>query len=886
MGQRDKSLWVRYGVAALCVVLATGLRLLLDPILGDKIPYPTLMLGVMVASWYGGFGPGAAATVWSAVASVRFLLPPRDSFAVEGWDNQVGLTLFLVGCFGIALLGGAMRKAQRRAEDNAEELLQAEEHLRVTLQSIGDGVICTDADGRVTFLNPVAAQLTGWREDEADGKPLLDVFTIVNENSRLSVENPALRALNEGVIVGLANHTILIARDGTERPIDDSAAPIRNKVGRVIGSVLIFRDITERYRAEAENRDARQQVATTLESITDGFMRLDRDWRVVYVNDEAERINQLPRSETLGKTLWKLFPAVVGTILEIEFRRAVAEQVTVEFENHYEPWDQWYSLKGYPTPGGGLTVYMRDITDWKRAEDDLARLAAESERQRRLYEAVLTNTPDFAYVFDLNHRFIYANHALLKTWGRTWDEAIGKNCLELGYEPWHAAMHDREIEHVIASKQPIRGEVSFNGTNGQRQYDYTFVPVIGVNGEVEAVAGTARDVTERKQSEEQFRALAESITQLAWTAKPDGHIFWYNRRWFDYTGTTFEQMEGWGWQSVHDPAELPKVLERWKESIATGERFDMVFPLKDKDGVFRPFLTRIEPVKDDEGRVLQWVGTNTDISDAKRVEEELRRLTAELSEADHRKDEFLATLAHELRNPLAPIRNGLELMRLSGSDPTTVEEARSMIERQLAQMVRLVDDLMDVSRISRGKIELRKERLSLNAVLTNAIETSRPLIDEMGHELTVTLPKHPVEVEADLTRLAQVFMNLLNNAAKYSQRGGQIWLTAESHGCDVTVSIKDTGIGIAADQLPHIFEMFSQVEHSLEKSQGGLGIGLSLAKQLVEMHGGKIEVRSEGPGKMPRRTRTRRRICFHIGSPPRTHSTMMDGFDLVTPSGN
>ena len=459
--------------------------------------------------------------------------------------------------------------------------------------------------------------------------------------------------MKEGVVVGLANHTILIARDGNERPIDDSAAPIRSTVGEVIGCVLIFRDITERHRAEAENRDARQQLATTLESITDGFMRLDRNWRVVYVNDEAERINQLPRSETLGKPLWELFPAVVGTILEVEFRRAVAEQVTVEFENHYEPWDRWYSLKGYPTPCGGLTVYMRDITDWKRAEDDLARLAAESERQRRLYEAVLTNTPDFAYVFALNHRFTYANHALLKMWGRAWEEAIGKNCLELGYEPWQAAMHDREIEQVVGSKQPVRGEVSFTGTNGRRQYDYTFVPVIGVNGEIEAVAGTARDVTERKQSEEQFRALAESITQLAWTAKPDGHIFWYNRRWFDYTGTTFEQMEGWGWQSIHDPTELPKVLERWKESIATGERFDMVFPLKGKDGVFRPFLTRIEPVKDDEGRVLQWVGTNTDISDAKRVEEELRRLTAELSEADHRKDEFLATLAHELRNPLA-----------------------------------------------------------------------------------------------------------------------------------------------------------------------------------------------------------------------------------------
>jgi len=220
-----------------------------------------------------------------------------------------------------------------------------------------------------------------------------------------------------------------------------------------------------------------------------------------------------------------------------------------------------------------------------------------------------------------------------------------------------------------------------------------------------------------------------------------------------------------------------------------------------------------------------------------------------LSEVDRRKDEFLATLAHELRNPLAPIRNGLQLMKLAGGQAATVERARSMMERQLTQMVRLVDDLMDVSRISRGKLELRKERVPLAAVLNSAVETSRPLIEQMGHELTVTLPKQPLMVDADMTRLAQVFLNLLNNAAKYGDRGGHIQLNVERQGSDVVVTVKDTGIGIAADQLPRVFEMFTQVDRSLEKSHGGLGIGLTLAKRLVEMHGGTVEARSEGPGK-------------------------------------
>ena len=228
---------------------------------------------------------------------------------------------------------------------------------------------------------------------------------------------------------------------------------------------------------------------------------------------------------------------------------------------------------------------------------------------------------------------------------------------------------------------------------------------------------------------------------------------------------------------------------------------------------------------------------------------ERTRFVEALKDADRRKDEFLATLAHELRNPLAPIRNGLQVLRLAKGNDEAVEQTRTMMERQLEQMVRLVDDLMDVSRISRGKLELKKERIQLAKVLNSAIETSRPLIDQMGHELTVMLPAHSVIVDADMTRLAQVFLNLLNNAAKYSDRGSHIQLTAERQGSDIVVTVKDNGIGIAADQLPHIFAMFTQVDRSLEKAQGGLGIGLTLVKRLVEMHDGRIEAYSEGPGK-------------------------------------
>ena len=219
-----------------------------------------------------------------------------------------------------------------------------------------------------------------------------------------------------------------------------------------------------------------------------------------------------------------------------------------------------------------------------------------------------------------------------------------------------------------------------------------------------------------------------------------------------------------------------------------------------------------------------------------------------LKDADRRKDEFLATLAHELRNPLAPVRNAVEILRMKGPDIPELHWARDIIDRQTQAMARLIDDLMDISRINLGKLKLKREQVELANIVQGAIETSRPLIENMGHELTMTLPPGLVIVDADRTRLAQVFLNLLNNAAKYTERGGRIDLRAELQGSDVVVSVTDSGIGIPADKLPTIFEMFSQVEGALSRSQGGLGIGLCLVKRLVEMHGGSVEAQSGGPG--------------------------------------
>jgi signal transduction histidine kinase len=283
--------------------------------------------------------------------------------------------------------------------------------------------------------------------------------------------------------------------------------------------------------------------------------------------------------------------------------------------------------------------------------------------------------------------------------------------------------------------------------------------------------------------------------------------------------------------------ELPMQVAAAKGTQVKGAELKLVFD----DGRVRYVYGDAVPLWGSDGRVRGAIGAFADVTPLKEAEATLR-------EADRRKNEFLATLAHELRNPLAPIRNSLELMRRAEDDAAVTQRARSMMERQVSQMVRLIDDLLDISRITSGKLQIRKERVALEAVIQSTVEASRPLIEAQAHELTVTLPPQPIYLDADSTRLSQVLSNLLNNAAKYTERGGHIWLTAERQGGEAVVSVRDTGIGIPAAHLPHLFQMFSQVAPALERSQGGLGIGLALVRGLVELHDGTIEAHSS-PGK-------------------------------------
>jgi PAS domain S-box-containing protein len=345
-----------------------------------------------------------------------------------------------------------------------------------------------------------------------------------------------------------------------------------------------------------------------------------------------------------------------------------------------------------------------------------------------------------------------------------------------------------------------------------------------------------------RSSEERFRLLAEMVPSIVWTAAPDGTVSYVNRRWMEYCGFPADAAaRQWPDLSLH-PDDQERRDREWHRALRDGTGYEIELRHRRHDGVYRWFVTRAMPLRDEKGEILSWFGVTTDIHELKELQEQLR-------EADRRKDEFLATLAHELRNPLAPLTTALENLKHAAGDAKLLELTRTMMGRQLRHMVTLVNDLLDVSRINLDKLDLRKERIDLSRILARAIETAVPPPERAQRVVTVMLPSEPVSLEADPVRLVQVFANLLSNACKFSPPGSRLWVGAQLEDHQAVVVIRDQGIGLEPEMLPRIFDLFVQVDRSLERAQPGLGIGLTLVKRLVEMHGGQIEARSEGLGR-------------------------------------
>jgi PAS domain S-box-containing protein len=342
--------------------------------------------------------------------------------------------------------------------------------------------------------------------------------------------------------------------------------------------------------------------------------------------------------------------------------------------------------------------------------------------------------------------------------------------------------------------------------------------------------------------EARFRTMANSAPIIIWITDSNGHNTFVNQTFLDFIGITPEEGEAFDWTSAVHPEDRAAYIAEFRAALRERRPFQARMRARRRDGCWRWLETRGSPQLDASGEVTAFVGCSPDIT-------EILESQHALEEADRRKNEFLAVLAHELRNPLASIMSGTRSLGVLRSSGTDAEKTRNMIVREVKQLSRLVDDLLDVTRLAVDRIVLRKEPLDMRAIVKRAIDTTQPFIDERRHRLVINLPGEPLPVEGDAARLAQVLWNLLHNAAKYTSKGGEIRIDAGASGEHVQVRVSDHGIGIAAEDLPHVFDLFNRIERTQDHAEGGLGIGLMLTRGLVEMHGGSVHAWSEGPGR-------------------------------------
>lgn len=670
--------------------------------------------------------------------------------------------------------------------------------------------------------------------------------------------------------------------------------------GQPLGMIGLVQDITERKQAEEALRQSEARSRIILESITDAFYAIGRDWCFTYANRQAEVLLGRSREDLIGKNIWDVFPEAVGSPFDEAYRRSLNDQVTASFELYYPPHERWYEVHAYPSPNG-LAVYFRDISEQKhlteRLEMERKRLVESEQNLRRREEqlSLLTNAlPVLISFVDAEQRYRIVNRAYEVWFGHTRQEIQNKTMREVLGEPAYEALRE-QIEEALAGREVTFERLVPYRDGGTRYIRATYIPYHGEDN-VKGFFVLVSDITQSKRAEQDAKFLADASASLAGLVDFESTLQtvarlavphfadWASVDMLDENGalrrvavahidpTKVELAHELHRRFPPDP-EAPQGVwnilrtshseiiadvsdELLSSTIKDPELLSIVRKLGLRSYLGVPLSVRgkvlgvITFIAAESGRKYQQtdLAMAEDLAHRAAVAIENARLYQELRIADRKKDEFLSLLAHELRNPLAPISNALQILKVANTNDEIAGQAREMAERQVHALTRMVDDLLDISRIMQGKVELRRERVELASVISGAIETARPSIDAGQHQLEVTLPESPFWIDVDPVRMAQVISNLINNAAKYTTNGGRIWVTAFRNKQVATIRVRDTGIGIAPDKIRSVFDMFMQVDATGSRAQGGLGIGLTVVRNLVELHGGSVEAISPGLG--------------------------------------
>jgi PAS domain S-box-containing protein len=1144
------------------VAAATLLRRPLDSLLGaGAVPFILYFPTVMLSGWFGRLGPGLVATTLSTLGALYFNIEPAFSFTIPDLNSTFRLGLFFLEGTFISVMTDAWHRSKAALIQSKDLEGQQREWLQVTLSSIGDAVMATDSNGRITFMNAIAQSVTGWTQEEAVGKPIETVFNIVNEDTRRAVDSPVTRVLREGIIVGLANHTVLIRKDGAEVPIDDSGAPIKDNEGNLIGVVLVFRDITERKRAD----EAVRRWEQVFEQASWGVVIADP------VDNTLQAVNQA-YADMHGYTVEELAGMPIALTIAPDALSQWPDRVRVTNERGHNVYESLHVRKdGTPfyvlmditavKDKNGKILYraatLQDITERKQAEEAVRK---SEERFTRAFNALpvpisVTSTAD--------ERIVATNEAFLRASEYTDEEVIGRTATELSL--WEDPADRDLLERLLKQHKKIRDhEIRFRSKSGklstylmsaeviefggepcilsavnditerklaeerlafaasivessddaiigktldaeiiswnagaERMYGYTADEVIGKHitllapderraeiepiletlargeriyhyetvrvtkdgrqldvslsispiknseGRVVAAATIARDITESKRAEvERAKLLSEienqrqrlnnvvaNVPGIVWEAwgQPDEA-----RQRIDFVSDYVEKMLGYGvrewlsvpnfWLSIVHPQDKERAAREANAIYASCEGGRSEFRWVAKDGRTIWVDAQSVVVCDEEGNPIGMRGVTMDISDRKRAEEaqeflagassvlassldyettlasvaqltvprladwcgveiveedgrsrqlavahadpekvkfalelsrrypadpgspvgvpnvlrtgkaefypeitdetlvaatrdaehlkligelgmksamivplvargrthgaitlvtaesehrydkadlalaedlarraafavdnarlyrEARRARAEAEEANRAKDEFLATVSHELRTPLNAIIGWAHMLRHNKFDEPTTERAMETIERNSRSQARLIEDILDVSRIITGKLRLDVQPIELVPVIEAAIDAVRPAADAKEIRLQTIFDPRAGPISGDPNRLQQVVWNMVSNAVKFTPRGGRIQVRLERLNSHVEIIVSDTGQGIKADLLPHIFERFRQGDSSTTRLHGGLGLGLAIVRHLVELHGGTVQAWSPGEG--------------------------------------
>ncbi|WP_242056424.1 MULTISPECIES: ATP-binding protein [unclassified Nostoc] len=732
-------------------------------------------------------------------------------------------------------------------DDNADmrEYIQRLLSLRYEVEAVGDGVAALAAI-RQTMPDIV---LTDIMMPRLDGFSLLRELRADSQTKALPIILLSARAEEESWVAGLADG----ADDYLIKPF--SARELLARVEANLKMAQIRQEVAHyEQRLRLETETARNQITTILESITDAFVALDREWRYTYVNEQATRLFQKTREQLLGKQIWQeVFPEVTELLLYQEFQRAISQQVAVVFEEFIATLGKWLEIHAYPSPDG-LAVYFRDITARKRSELALR----ESEEK---FRNIVQTANEGVWLIDQDAHTLYVNDQMAAMLGYSTREIIGSSVLEFCFP-----------EDIPAIQQHIKRNIDGNVD----QFDFRFrrktgqellvlactSPVRDGQGNIIGALGMFTNVTYSKraesalrQSEERYRSLVAATSAVVWITNPLGAFIDLQPSWEEYTGQTWKECAGWGWLQMFHPDDREQVERHWQKALAETKYYEIEARLwHQATGQYRYVIARAVPVLNADGSVREWVGTDTDINKRKQFEEERNSLFAreqaartQAEEANRVKDEFLAILSHELRSPLNPILGWTRLLQTQKLNADKTVEALATIERNAKLQTQLIDDLLDVSRILRGKLNLNVVPVDLSFIIESAIETMRTAA--MAKSIVIQTDIQPVgKIAGDSARLQQIVWNLLSNAIKFTPDDGQVSINLRRVGKYAEITVSDTGKGIEPDFLPYVFDYFRQADASITRRFGGLGLGLAIVRHLVELHGGTVTAASPGEG--------------------------------------